>query len=140
MKQYLCFKIRGHWLGIDIGNVVEILKPESQRLSSLTSETGTFEFEGRTLTAIHMGDVLLGEQIKYDTSNRVLISKLGDIRAGLIVDSAEEIVRVDEDVIGSIESTIAPLRKEYLDGCLNLEDRKVYLISTDKLHQLVGVS
>lgn len=140
MKQYLCFKVRGHLLGIDISHVIEIMKPESKRLSSLTSESGTFEFQGRTLTAIHLGDVLLGEQVKYDTSNRVLISRLGDLKAGLIVDSAEEILRITDEKINPPDSASTPLNREFLEGYIALEERNIYLVSTEKLQNLVRVS
>ena len=140
MKQYLCFKLRGHILGIEIGHVVEIMKPESKRLSSMTSETGTFEYQGKTLTAIHLVDILLGEEVKYDTSNRVLITRFGDNKAGLIVDSAEEILRITDETIHSLDSASTPLNCEFLDGYIASEERNIYLVSPDKLHKLIGVA
>jgi len=136
MKQYLCFKISDYWLGIDVGNVVEIIKPKSNDVL----KSDRFDFEGKKLPVVNLADLLLGEQIKSDTDKRVLISEFDGNKAALIVDSAEEILSVENDESNSLEASSIPLNSEYLDGYLALEERNVYLVSPVKLTQLIEVS
>ena len=136
MKQYLCFKISDYWLGIDVGNVVEIIKPKSNDVL----KSDRFDFEGKKLPVVNLADLLLGEQIKSDTDKRVLISEFDGNKAALIVDSAEEILSVENDESNSLEASSIPLNSEYLDGYLAFEERNVYLVSPVKLTQLIEVS
>lgn len=136
MKQYLCFKISDYWLGIDVGNVVEIIKPKSNDVL----KSDRFDFEGKKLPVVNLADLLLGEQIKSDTDKRVLISEFDGNKAALIVDSAEEILSVENDESNSLETSSIPLNSEYLDGYLAFEERNVYLVSPVKLTQLIEVS
>ncbi|PKK83843.1 MAG: hypothetical protein CVT49_06220 [candidate division Zixibacteria bacterium HGW-Zixibacteria-1] len=142
MKQFLCFKIRGYWLGINVENVVEIVKPTSLDGTDSPVVVGedNINYHGAVLPTVHLADLLLGEQVKYDTSKRILVSQLNDLRAGIIVDSAEEILNVENEQIGTPPPGSVPFNSEYLDGYIGFEDRNIYLISTEKLGELVSIS
>ncbi|MEW5925004.1 MAG: chemotaxis protein CheW [Candidatus Zixiibacteriota bacterium] len=140
MKQFLCFKIRGYWFGMDVENVIEIVNPTS--LSNADSPAFPGEdnivYHGATLPTIHLEDLLFGEQVKYDTSKRILVSEINALRAGIIVDSAEEILSVGNDQIRKLTPGLTPINYEYLEGYIPSEERNIFLISSEKLGELVS--
>lgn len=139
--QYLCVKIRGHWLGVDVANIVEIVKPGAGDSAGLRvqGDMESFDYRGDMLPIIRLADVLLGEQVKYDASRRILISEMAEKRAGIIVDSAEEIVRAQHESIKSIDNTISGLNTDILEGILEIDDRKIHIVSLDRIYHLSSV-
>lgn len=140
MKQFLCFKMRGHWFGIDVENVIEIVNPTSLNNTDSPAfpDDDSFVYHDTAMPAIHLADLLFGEQVKYDTSKRVLVSEINALRAGIIVDSAEEILSVGEEQVRPLSPGLAPFNNEYLGGYISSEERNIYLISSEKLGELVS--
>ena len=140
MKQFLCFKIRGYWFGIDVENVIEIVNPTSLNNTDSPVFPGddSFVYHGAVLPNVHLEDILFGEQVKYDTSKRILVSEISDLKAGIIVDSAEEILSVGDEQIRQLTPGLVPFNNEYLNGYIPSEERNIYLISSDKIGELVS--
>lgn len=134
--RYLCAKIGGHWLGIEIDKVVEIATPGKKGLSKLGDNEDTLTYRGATIQAIYLPKVLTGDKIRYHTASRVLISESNDQTVGLVVDSVEEIVRTSRDTLKPLEPGKTPLKNEMLAGYVDVDERRINIISLENLMAL----
>jgi purine-binding chemotaxis protein CheW len=141
LYQYLCVKIGGRWLGVDATRIVEIVNPTSSTGGGLTfTDDGKMvNYRGKILPTIRLADILLGSATHYDTDQRVLISETGEKMAGLIVDSAEEIIRVPEDQLSLIDPSRSEMNADSLEGVIETEEKSINILSLDKLYHLAGV-
>jgi len=141
MEQFLCVKIGGRWLGVDASKIVEIVNPASDEHAGMEikKDSNTISYHGKILQTIQLADILIGTHTHYDTAQRILISEVGERMAGLIVDSAEEIVRIPKENIVAIDPTQSDLNIESLEGTIEMEEKKISILSLDKLYQMTGV-
>lgn len=136
--QYICAKISGYWLGFDIHNILEIVNPGLLgNKQAILQES--MPYHGDSISIVSLSDYLLSNSVKYEASNRILISEINDRKAGLIVDSAEEIIRISPDEINPSIKFPAALNSDILDGIIETEEKQIYIFSIEKLYQLVFV-
>jgi chemotaxis signal transduction protein len=141
LYQYLCVKIGGRWLGVDATQIVEIINPASSVGAGLkfTDNGKTINYRGKILPTIRLADILLGSATHYHTAQRVLISETSEKMAGLIVDSAEEIIRIPEDKLSLVDPAHSEMNGESLEGVIETEEKLISILSLDKLYVLAGV-
>ncbi len=140
-EQFLCVKIGGRWLAVDATRIVEIINPASaQSVGTQVKDDGKIiDYHGEILQTIRLADILLGSRSHYDTSQRILISEVGERMAGLIVDSAEEIIRIPKDKLSIIEPVSSDMNIDSLEGAIETDEKVINILSLDKLYQLAGV-
>jgi purine-binding chemotaxis protein CheW len=137
--RYLCAKIGGHWLGIEIDKIVEIATPGEKGLSKLGDNDDTLTYRGATIPAIYLPEVLTGDQIRYHTANRVLISETNNQTVGLVVDSVEEIVRMSKETIKPLEPGVTPLKNEMLAGYVDIDERRINIVSLENVMAISAI-
>ncbi len=140
MEQYLCVKLGGQWLGVDATRVIEIINPNSDKSAgiSLNVDSKTLSYHGQILPTIYLSDVLLNRQKTYYTDCRILITDINGQMAGLVVDSAEEIIRVPEGTVVPVGEAING-EVAGMSGMLETEERKIDILSLSKIFELAHV-
>lgn len=136
--QYLLVKISGRWVGVDVTDIIEIVKPEDSTLRA-GADKQTISYRGNTIPIISLADILIGGQVKYETSHRILISEMGDKAAGLVVDSAEEIIRISRESLQSHADIETGLNADVLEGIITMDDRRIHIVSLERIYQLAQV-
>jgi purine-binding chemotaxis protein CheW len=141
LEQFLCVKIGGRWLGVDATRILEIINPASSDSpgTQFKDDGKTIQYHGKILPTIHLADVLLGAGTHYETSQRILISETGEKMAGLIVDSAEEIIRIPKEKLSLLDASRSDMNAESLEGIIETDEKTINVLSLDKLYQLAGV-
>lgn len=141
IEQFLCVKIGGRWLGVDATRILEIINPASvdNPGTSVKDDGKSVEYHGKILPTIRLADILMDTDTHYDTSQRILISEIGEKMAGLIVDSAEEIIRIPKGELSMIDPGRSEIGAEAIEGAIETEEKMIDVLSLDKLYHLAGV-
>ena len=137
--QYLCVRVKGQWLGIDVHNVMEIATPGEKGLSKLMDDSNIMNYNGKDIPAVYLNELLSGDPVKYQKSNRVLISESNDQKYGLVVDSAEEIIRTTKDNLKPL-TNVKGLTDSAFKGTINIDDREIKILSLRNLVELIGTN
>jgi purine-binding chemotaxis protein CheW len=74
----------------------------------------------------------LQEQLNHELT-RIIMVRLNDIEAGLIVDAANDVVDIDEKTIASVPETIEGIAVEYLSGVVKVDGRLIFVINFTKV-------
>ena len=66
-------------------------------------------------------------------NTRIIIVSVDDITVGMIVDSATEVVQLDQDSIEPAPPITSSIDSDYLDGVGKLDDKLLILLNVEKL-------
>ena len=135
--QYLCAGLGGHWLGIEINDILEIINPHDQKVGFDIRDRDRLNYHDKQIPAIHLSDHLKSEQTAYHTNNRIIVCDLNEQVFGLVVDSAEEIIRIEEQQIKPLSSDETNFKTDILSAIIEQEDRTVHILSVEKLFHLI---
>ena len=130
--QLLCVRLGKFWLGIDVSRTVEILRAEPSAKEAIS-------FRGSDIPLVNLDDILSIDTSSHRGPRRVVVSEAGEKLVGLIIDSAEEIIRTDAANMRRATGAKVELNRDVLDGILELDDREIYVISPEKICRLARV-
>lgn len=135
--QYLCAGLGGHWLGMEINNILEIINPNAQKESGYAYDSGKFDYRDKQIPAIRLYEHLVPGKTEYPMDNRIIVCDLNKQIFGVIVDSAEEIIRIPEDQIKPFSGDKLNFKSDILDGIIEQEEKTIHILSVEKLYQLI---
>ena len=72
------------------------------------------------------------EVVEYDESTRIIIVILDDMKVGLIVDSANDVLDMPVESIEPQPEVVGHLASEYISGVAKIEKRLLVLINLEK--------
>ncbi|MGZ9816598.1 chemotaxis protein CheW [Peribacillus simplex] len=72
------------------------------------------------------------EEVEYDESTRIIIVILDDMKVGLIVDSANDVLDMPVESIEPQPEVVGHLASEYISGVAKIEKRLLVLINLEK--------
>jgi len=138
-SQYLCVRIKGRWLGLEIDKVLEIVNPveKDNVFFKNDDERQTINYQETVIPVVHIADILTGEQVKYDQSYRIVVCELDGDRMGLVVDSADEIVRLNNSDMKKPSGQDSNFSNDILKGSYSLEDRLIHILEMEQITKLV---
>lgn len=133
--QYLIFVVRGQEFGIQAMKVQEI-----SRVLATTSVPnaphyieGIMNLRGRLSTVIDFRKRFGFEPKAPDEDTRFVIVEHGGFPVGIIVDSVEEVIRIQDEAVHKLSEAITEMvREEYVIGVGMLEKRLIILLDVEK--------
>jgi purine-binding chemotaxis protein CheW len=73
------------------------------------------------------------EESEYTDSTRIIIVSVGEIEAGLIVDSANDVIDLEADSIEPPPEVVGGVDAEYIQGVAKVEKRLLVLLNLTKV-------
>jgi purine-binding chemotaxis protein CheW len=65
---------------------------------------------------------------EYTDSSRIIIVSVGDIEVGLIVDSANDVIDIDSDLIDDPPEIVGGIKAKYLHGIAKVGDNRLLIL------------
>lgn len=136
-KEYILFKLDEQNFGIEVNHVISI-----ERLQTVTEVPGTENYikglislRGELLPIIDLKERLLfTKREQSEDDNRILVIKMDDIQAGLIIDEATEVINIKPSEIDIAPNIIDNSKKHFIKGITKLlNDRLVILLNLEKI-------
>ncbi len=138
-KKYLVFKIGDEEYGVDIRRITTIIEKDMEiaRVPKLpVFIKGVINLRGEIIPVISLRLKFgLTEDI-YSEETRIIIVGMGEISAGLIVDSVAEVIELDDESTESITNIAGDFSLDYISGVGKTEGKIVTLLNLEKLISL----
>jgi chemotaxis signal transduction protein len=140
-RQFLSFIINHHLFALEIGNIVEILLPPNLRKfdSDLPDACENIIYRGKKIPVLSLIKQLIKNPGRSSLDYRIIIIGRDNNFICLRVDSAEEILYVDEKNIQPPGSITSELNSEFLEGKIILEEQTIYILSLKRILELITV-
>lgn len=134
--KFIVFRLDEQNFGVEVNNVTSI-----ERLQTVTEVPGTeayikglISLRGEILPIIDLKERLLFTRKKStDDDNRILVIKIDDIQAGLIIDEATEVIDINPSEIDFAPNIIQDSKKRFIKGITKINGRLVILLNLEKI-------
>ncbi|MBI4823211.1 MAG: chemotaxis protein CheW [Nitrospirae bacterium] len=134
MKQFIVFGLGEEDFGIDIKNVVEILKYQKVRgLPNLPDFiSGIITVRGDVIALIDMRK-RFGIRFSQSKNERIILIRAEGEKVGLVVDAVREIASFSNEEMTLPPAIFKGLKTEYLEGIAKKKGSVVILLSIESL-------
>lgn len=139
-KQYLVFRLGNEEYGIDIHKITTIVEKNmdiSRVPKTPAFVKGVINLRGEIIPVISLRLKFGLPEDTYGENTRIIIIKLEDLTAGLLVDSVAEVLTLDENSTENISSISGELSLDYISGVGKYNNRIITLLNLEKLIEIV---
>jgi len=134
--QYLVFNAAGHLLAMDVLKIDELVLSKNFSIKDLDSRQ-QIKHNDTDYAVYDLSPDLVTTDRPFPEKFTIILCKPGR-PLGLVADNAEEIITVNSDGISSVDNASPSVDKNYLDGIIQQDNRKIHIISFEKLSRLVS--
>jgi purine-binding chemotaxis protein CheW len=139
-KQYLVFRLGNEEYGIDIHKITTIVE-KNMNISRVPKTPafvkGVINLRGEVIPVISLRLKFGLPDDTFGENTRIIIVKLEDVTAGLLVDSVAEVLMLDENSTENISSIAGELSLDYISGVGKYNNRIITLLNLEKLIEIV---
>jgi purine-binding chemotaxis protein CheW len=140
--QYCTFYLDGHYFGLDVLKVQEIIRYQEMTRVPLASPMvrGLINLRGQIVTAIDLRRRLEMNDRPADQLPVNVVVQTDDGAVSLLVDEIGDVLEVNEKVFERPPDTLAGTSRELIRGAYKLADRLLLILDTERTVNLSGVS
>lgn len=130
--QYVTFTLGEHHYGIAVERVLEVLPARSAARVPLAPDdvAGLVNLRGQVVLALDLRS-RLGLPARAEGRQMMVVVKLDDESAALLVDQIGDVADVGEDQFETPPQTLAPELREVIRGAYKLADRLLLVLDVD---------
>ncbi len=131
----IAFRLKDQEYGVDVSQVksIERLHEVTKMPKSVDFVKGIINLRGEVTPVINLAERFgLGESETTENS-RIIIVNLGDVQAGLIVDSANDVIDIPTDMIEPPPQILHEVDEEFVQGVAKLDNRLLVIVNLEKI-------
>jgi purine-binding chemotaxis protein CheW len=136
LQQIVGFRVGKENFGVPIGIVHEIVRMMEITVvpDAPTFIEGVINLRGKIIPVVDLRK-RFAETAEHNRRNRILVAELDGHNVGLVVDSANEVLKVDPETIEPAPNIFQQGELNYVTGVGKLGDKLVILIDLAKIMQ-----
>ena len=130
LLQYLAFRLAGERYGIDIQDIVEILKyrPATPVPHAADLIHGIVSVRGRIITVVD-GRLRLGlKAAALGSATRIIVLRDGDESVGLLVDEVLQVEKLSPESVSAPPNTLADAAQRGIAGVCDLQQDSILIL------------
>lgn len=137
-EQLVVFSLDKQLYGIDIGQVLEIIRPAGVTVLPGTPDfiEGVINLRGTVIPVMDLARRFSLPSARDSEAQRVVIVESGGVKVGLLVDGVSEVLRVNQQQIQPPPSAGLVGGVECIRGIALLENRMVILLDMNRVLQV----
>lgn len=131
-KQYCTFVLDGHYFGVEVRQVQEVIRYQEMTRVPLASPvvSGLINLRGRIVTAIDLRRRLGLPDRPKDKLPMNVVVRTGDDAVSLLVDEIGDVIEVPLDCFEPPPETMRGVARTLVDGAYKLENRLLLVLNT----------
>ena len=139
-RQYCTFFLDGHYFGIDVLQVQEVIRYQEMTRVPLAPAVvrGLINLRGQIVTAIDLRRRLELDDRPADRPPVNVVLHTDDGAVSLLVDEIGDVLHVPAAAFERPPETLRGAARELIQGAYKLHDRLLLVLDTDKVLQLGG--
>lgn len=127
----IVFALADEEYGVEVEKVktIERMMPMTRVPKTYDFVKGVINLRGVVVPVIDLRGRFGLPEAEYTDNSRIVIIAVQDMEVGLIVDSANDVIDVDSDLIQDPPEIVGGVRAKYLQGVANINDRLLVLLN-----------
>lgn len=140
-SQFLIIRLSDRQYAINLDYAVEIINPRKAGAASNSMQTlpRDFEYDNVRIPIIDLWRHLQNREHASLADTIMVVTECGGEKAALVVDSADEILRLDQSEYTEIKRATSESTKDLIESHLNTDDRNIPVINLSGIYKLSGV-
>lgn len=134
-KQFVIFHLNQESFGLPIETVESIIK--HQPITSLPQThhyiEGVINLRGKIIPIMNLRERLGLEDQAINDHTRIVITKLHDYFAGLIVDGVDEVVHLETDALEEVPKIATSINQKYIQAVAKQAERIIILLELNQI-------
>lgn len=128
MRQYVIFNVGDYSFGVDILEIVEIIKPTKiVKLPSAPQYVeGIIDVRGTSVPVYNLAKRLEIES-KTETQ-KIIIVELSKFQLGFLVDDVSEILKIEDEKIEKANESIRGIKRKFIDSIARVGDDMIIIL------------
>jgi purine-binding chemotaxis protein CheW len=137
-QQYCTFSVAGHYFGVDVRHVQEIIRSQEMTRVPLASPVvrGLINLRGQIVTAIDLRRRLELKDRDADQLPVNVVVRTDDGAVSLLVDDIGDVLEVSEKAFEPPPETLQGIARELVRGAYKLKDRLLLVLDTERTVQV----
>ncbi|WAM36837.1 chemotaxis protein CheW [Caldicellulosiruptor acetigenus] len=128
MRQYVIFNVGDYSFGVDILEIVEIIKPNKiVKVPSMPQHVeGIIDVRGTSVPVYN-----LAKRLEIDSkveSQKIIIVELSKFQLGFLVDDVSEILKIEDDKIEKASESIRGIKRKFIDSIARVGDDMIIIL------------
>lgn len=128
MKQYVIFNVGDYSFGVDILEIVEIIKPNKiVKVPAMPKYVeGIIDVRGTSVPVYN-----LAKRLEIDSkveSQKIIIVELSKFQLGFLVDDVSEILKIEDDKIEKASESIRGIKRKFIDSIARVGDDMIIIL------------
>ncbi|AEM74454.1 chemotaxis protein CheW [Caldicellulosiruptor acetigenus] len=128
MRQYVIFNVGDYSFGVDILEIVEIIKPNKiVKVPSMPQYVeGIIDVRGTSVPVYN-----LAKRLEIDSkveSQKIIIVELSKFQLGFLVDDVSEILKIEDDKIEKASESIRGIKRKFIDSIARVGDDMIIIL------------
>jgi len=138
--QYCTFFVDGHFFGLDVRQVQEIIRYQEMTRVPLAPPVvrGLINLRGQIVTAIDLRRRLELKERPADQLPVNVVVQTADGAVSLLVDEIGDVLEVSEQLFERPPETLQGIARELIRGAYKLKDRLLLILDTERTVCLTG--
>ncbi len=144
MAQYLTFLLGKEFFALDIESVIEIVG--IQKITRMPQQPnyvkGTINLRGKIIPTIDVRARFGKAEVPYNERTCIIVLDIQNTHAGFIVDSVDEVMTIEYDMISEPPTFKEDYKAKYVKGIAKRNDTVIMLIENNELldtHELTEI-
>ena len=128
MRQYVIFNVGDYSFGVDILEIVEIIKPSKiVKVPAMPQYVeGIIDVRGTSVPVYNLAK-RLGIDSKAE-SQKIMIVELSKFQLGFLVDDVSEILKIEDDKIEKASENIRGIKRKFIDSVARVGDDMIIIL------------
>lgn len=128
MRQYVIFNVGDYSFGVDILEIVEIIKPNKiVKVPAMPKYVeGIIDVRGTSVPVYNLAKRLEIES-KAETQ-KIIIVELSKFQLGFLVDDVSEILKIEDDKIEKASESIRGIKRKFIDSIARVGDDMIIIL------------
>lgn len=128
MKQYVIFNVGDYSFGVDILEIVEIIKPTKiVKLPAAPQYVeGIIDLRGTSVPVYN-----LAKRLEIDSkaeTQKIIIVELSKFQIGFLVDDVSEILKIEDEKIEKVNENIKGIKRRFIDSVAHLGEDLIIIL------------
>lgn len=128
MRQYVIFNVGDYSFGVDILEIVEIIKPNKiVKVPAMPKYVeGIIDVRGTSVPVYN-----LAKRLEIDSkveSQKIIIVELSKFQLGFLVDDVSEILKIEDDKIEKASESIRGIKRKFIDSIARVGDDMIIIL------------
>lgn len=134
-KKMIVFQLEEEEYAVSVHQVgsIERVQPITRVPRTEAFVKGVINLRGVIIPVIDIRVRFGLEEREYTESSRIIIVYLNDMKVGLIVDSANDVIDIPENAIEPAPEVIGAVDTDYIEGVAKVGDRLLILLDLQKV-------